>query len=79
MLGAGSLGLVYGQLLSSLLLTALAKEVVLKWAAVDFFILIFLKMAHLKWAWNPSVRLTSLFKCLSQTSISSGRQQLSWC
>lgn len=37
MLGAGSLGLVYGQLLSSLLLTALAKEVVLKWAAVYFF------------------------------------------
>lgn len=79
MLGAGSLGLVYGQLLSSLLLTALAKEVVLKWAAVDFFILIFLDMANLKWAWNPSVCLTSLFKCLSQTSISSGRQQQSWC
>lgn len=36
MLGPGSLGLVYGQLLSSLLLTALAKEAVLEWAAVDF-------------------------------------------
>lgn len=78
MLGAGSLGLVYGQLLSSLLLAALAKEVILKWAAVDFFILIFLSMANLKWAWKPSVCLTSLFRYPSQTSISS-RQQQSWC